>query len=325
MINHNLPQMSVILPTPDTYDTIAKTLGYLSQQTVKERLEIIIVAPCLGEIKVKAAHCQVFYRIHIVGIKEICSIASAYAKGVREATAPIVALAEDHCFPDPDWAEHLIEAHQQSWAVVGPVLRNANPQNSVSWADMLIAYSPWLDPTPSGVVNFLPGHNSSYKRDILLTYGEQLENMMEAETLLHWDLRAKGYQLYLESKAKASHTNFGQLKIWLGVQFSCGRLFASDRATSQQWSIGKRLLYMGASPLIPLVRLWRIWQQLQQRQLQSLFSLKLLLTLSLGLIIDGIGQGIGYVFGTGNSANNLSKFEFHRDRYSNQEATFKSR
>jgi hypothetical protein len=29
----------------------------------------------------------------------------------------------------------------------------------------------------------------------LLAYGSQLEAMLEAESVLHWDLRAKGYQL----------------------------------------------------------------------------------------------------------------------------------
>ena len=46
-------------------------------------------------------------------------------------------------------------------------------------------------------VDYLPGHNSSYKRDVLLGYGDRLESMMESETVLHWDLRAKGHRLYL--------------------------------------------------------------------------------------------------------------------------------
>lgn len=315
MFAPNFPQMSVILPTPDTYDTIAKTLSYLRKQTVKNSLEIIIVAPCVTEIAPQVDNCREFWKVKTIAVGDMPSIASAYAAGVRQADAPIVALAEDHCFPDPDWAEHLIEAHKQSWAVVGPVLRNGNPESSVSWADMLIAYAPWLEPTSGGVVEFLPGHNSSYKRDILLTYGEQLEAMMEAETLLHWDLRAKGYQLYLETKAKTSHLNFGQLPIWILVQFYCGRLFAGDRTTNEQWPIWKRLLYTGASPLIPVVRLLRILQQLQQRQMHSLLSPKLLLTLTFGLIIDGIGQGIGYTFGAANAMEKLSQFEFHRHKY----------
>ena len=311
----NAPKMSVILPTPDEYDTIATTLSYLRKQTVKQSLEIIIVAPTLAQIIPHTSKITDFFALKVIPVEKISSIASAYTQGIRQATAEIVALAEDHCFPDPDWAEYLIEAHQQSWAVVGPVLRNANPDSTVSWADMLIAYAPWLNSTSSGIVNFLPGHNSSYKKDILLAYGDKLEDMMEAETILHWDLRNQGYQLYLESKAKTSHTNFGHLLTWIRVQFYCGKLFAGDRTKNENWNLAKKLIYTIGFPLIPLVRFWRIYQQLQQQQLQFLLSVQLLFTLLLGLIVDGIGQGIGYILGAGNAMNKLSQFEFHRNQY----------
>ena len=62
-----------------------------------------------------------------------------------DAHAPIVALAEDHCFPEPGWADALIRAHQGPWAVVGPVVRNANPATIVSWCDFVIGYGPWME------------------------------------------------------------------------------------------------------------------------------------------------------------------------------------
>ena len=50
-------------------------------------------------------------------------------------------------------------------------MRNANPKSAISWANLLIEYGPWLDPAPAGKASHLPGHNSSYKRDVLLGYG----------------------------------------------------------------------------------------------------------------------------------------------------------
>lgn len=311
----NALKISVILPTPDSYKTIRTTISYLKKQTVKENIELVIVAPNEEKLGVETKDLEAFGSYQIVEIGTMKSIAWAYASGIRKARAEIVALAEDHCYPDPDWAENLIAAHQGQWAAVGPVLRNANPHSTVSWADMLIAYAPWLEPATAGVVEHLPGHNSSYKREILLSYGDRLEAMMEAESLLHWDLRGKGYQLYLEPKAKSAHTNFGELGIWIPVQYNCGRLFASDRAHNEQWSWGKRLAYFAGSPLIPFVRLARIFQYLQQRKTQSGLFWQALPMLLLGLGIDGFGQSIGYVLGSGNSMQKLSEYEFHRDRY----------
>src|SRR5437588_133855 len=82
-------------------------------------------------------------------------------------------------------AQALLAAHRGPWAAVGPVVRNANPSTSVSWADFLIGYGPWCDPAPAGDLDHLPGHNSSYKRAILLDYGSELEGLLEAESVLH--------------------------------------------------------------------------------------------------------------------------------------------
>jgi len=99
--------------------------------------------------------------------------------GIRAATAPIVALAEDHSFPDPDWADALITAHQARFAVVGPVLRNANPRSMLSWANLLLEYAPWLEGTPGQEMKDLPGHNSAYRRDLLLAFGEEIHVVEE--------------------------------------------------------------------------------------------------------------------------------------------------
>jgi hypothetical protein len=156
------------------------------------------------------------------------------AAGVRHASAPVVALAEDHSYPDPDWAAALIGAHRHAWAAVGPAVRNANPKSVTSWADFLIAYGPWSEPATAGEVEHLPGHNSSYKRAILLDYGPELEAMLGAESVLHWDLRARGSRLYLEPKAKIAHLNFGLLSSLARAQFHGGRLLAAVRAQRQR-------------------------------------------------------------------------------------------
>ena len=111
-----------------------------------------------------------FSSVKVVPIDSAASVARANAAGIRAATSSVVALTEDHSFPDPEWAENLIKAHEQPWAAVGPAVRNANPATAVSWADFFIGYGPWAEPISAGTVDFLPGHNSSYKRAVLLEY-----------------------------------------------------------------------------------------------------------------------------------------------------------
>ncbi|MEO0455022.1 MAG: hypothetical protein AAF152_00370 [Cyanobacteria bacterium P01_A01_bin.114] len=309
-------KLSVILITSDTFSSIYKTIGYLQKQTIQADLEIVIVAPSLSALALDPTQLAGFVGYRLVEVGKIVSLGRAYASGIRAATYPLIALAEDHCFPDADWAQALVSAHQRPYAAVGPALRNANPATAISWADMLIAYVQWLDPAVSQVVDFLPGHNSSYKRDLLLGYGDRLDAMLESETLLHWDLRSRGYELYLEATARTAHTNFSQFRPWVHILFRSGRVFGASRAQVEQWSWLKRFAYAAASPLIPLVRMARILSGLNQggREHIKLAFGSLPMTL-LGLIMDGLGQMVGYGMGHGDTLQQYADAEFHRELY----------
>jgi hypothetical protein len=191
-------------------------------------------------------------------------------------------------------------------------VRNANPGSAVSWADLFIGYGPWLHPQPAREAEFLPGHNTSYKRDVLLACGDRLEQLLEAETVLHWELRAQGHRLYLEPAAQVAHTNFSLWRSWLPVQYYAGRVFGSARARGMRpW---RRALFAAGSPLIPGLRLWRVWRAAGSRELRSRFF-RCLHALAIGLMLDGAGQLAGYVAGPGRAVDRVARFEFHRFRH----------
>lgn len=312
-VTHSPPEMSVVIVTPDRYETIRQTVSCLRAQTARARLELVIVAPVTPLPDLAAHELREFHQYRVVGVGEIGSIARAHAAGIRQACAPLVVLAEDHSFPEPNWAEALIDRHHEPWAVVGPVVRNANPDTLTSWADFLLGYGAWLDPTPAGEIDHLPGHNSSYKRAILLDYGANLEAMLEAETVLHWVLRAKGYRLYLESAARTAHLNFGRLAPWVPYLVYAGRVFAAARA--RHWPFRRRLLYCGGAPLIPFVRLRRIRSDLRRPGRPADLWPRIVPALLVGLILDMVGQLLGYALGAGKAGERLCYYEFHRDHH----------
>lgn len=180
------PALSVILATPGDFGALRRTLSHLAAQTARDALELVIVATRRDALRPDTEVLAVFPRHSLVEIGEFVSLGAANAAGVRAAMAPLVVLAEDHCFPDPEWAEQLIRAHEGPWAAVGPAVRNANPATAVSWADLFVGYGPWLEPVERRDVPFLPGHNSSYKRALLLECGDRLDALLTVETVLHW-------------------------------------------------------------------------------------------------------------------------------------------
>ncbi|MEW6144033.1 MAG: glycosyltransferase [Thermodesulfobacteriota bacterium] len=305
--------MSVVLITPDTFATIRRTVDCLKSQTVNSKLELVIVALSAGEVGVSPEELAVFHGFQVVKPGEITSYGQALAAGVRAASALVVAFSEDHVFPDPFWAEALIGSHKKGWAAVGPVIYIANPESPIAWADILMGYSPWMYPNAGGEMNHIPGHNSSYKRDILLEYGPELDRFLESESVLHWDLVSKGHKLYLEPAAKIYHLNFDFFSTFLSVNLQMGRMFAATRC--QTWPKAKRILFALGSLLIPFVRFYRIARNYSG----SLGLLKskpqVYPILFAGLFVSALGEMAGYISGPGDSLQKTFEYHFHRDRH----------
>ncbi|MCZ7597511.1 MAG: glycosyltransferase family 2 protein [Gammaproteobacteria bacterium] len=301
------PQMSVVLVARDGAASIEQTLSCIAAQSACHRLELLVVVPERHAAATQVAVGARFAGARIVKVPRIESAGRANAAGVRAASAPVVAFAEDHCFPEPGWAERLIEAHRGPWAAVGPAVGNANPGSALSWADFIIGYGPWMLPAESREMDFLPGHNSSYKRDVLLGYGERLEELIESETVLHWDLVARGERLYREAGARTWHTNFSLPGPWLKAHYHNGRLFAGVRAEGM--TTLKRLVYVLGSPLIPLVRLARTVRANARALREHPACLPALVA---GLAVDAAGQFAGYLLGTGDAVASAARYEFDR-------------
>jgi hypothetical protein len=304
------PAMSVVLPTPSDFASIAATVRHLHRQSVASRLELVVVAMGQPGFSLDQRACREFWGSRVVHVGA-ATHGEASAAGIRAARSPIVVFAEDHCFPEPGWAEALLQGYTSpEVAAVGPVFRNANPGTLVSWCDFAIGYGPWIDPDISGDQPFLAGHNSSYRRDVLLELGSRLERLLDAETVLHLELRMKGLRLVVQPNARTAHTNFGNLGVWFPVQYHCGRVFAAERA--RQWGWAKRAFYAAASPLIPCVRFVRAIAHLRRAERPRPSLPRLAPLLASGLAADGFGQLLGYVAGGGVSARYLTGFEFRR-------------
>jgi hypothetical protein len=150
---------------------------------------------------------------------------------------------------------------------------------------------------------------------VLLGYGEALDGLLDVETVLHWDLRAKGHRLYLDSTVRTAHICFSRWGVFLRVQYLLGRTFAGSRMPHQ--ARGKRWMYFAASPLIPLVRLARVSRGAMAAKLWSPW-LRCLPALAIGLGMDGVGQAVGYLAGPGDAVERLGPYEFCRVRNVNE-------
>jgi hypothetical protein len=300
----------VVLATRAGWAPVSRTARCLAEQTVAGSIELVLVSfagtvtdePPEG-IDRLAAH-------QLITTSTARSVAEANAVGARAATAAVVAFGEDHAFPQPGWAAALLARHEEPWAVVGPVVRNANPGTAVSWADFLLGYGPFAEGGTGGEAAAAPGHNSSYKRSVLARQGAGLPLALAAEWVFHARLRGEGERIYIEPRAVVEHVNFGRVRPYLAVTFRAARAGAATRADG--WAASRRLMYTAGSALLPPLRLVRTLRSLPASQ-RHLLPRRALAVLLVGLVVDAAGQAAGFARG-GSGAVHTSLVDLELER-----------
>jgi hypothetical protein len=305
--------MSVILVTPDKYQTIRKTIRALCAQTVAHRLEIIILTPQREGLEIDEEELRVFGAWQVIEVGPIRKLADVKMYAVRQANAPILMQAEDHSYPEPGWAENLIAAFEQGYAAVGPAVANGNPRTLLSWNNYLMHFGTWAQGTAvAGEVEQVPWHNSGYQRALLLDYGDDLPRLLGVESLLQEDLRRRGHRLYLAADVATSHINVSDTRTSLRHHFWGGRLYGASRAQEGKWPLWKRLVYIGGAPLIPLVRLPRLLALMERHGLRQTLLPRILWPMGISLLFHAAGEAAGYACGMGDAEERYSFFEMRR-------------
>lgn len=215
------------------------------------------------------------------------------AIGLREASAPIVALAEDHGTPSTGWCRAILEAHRTSDAsAIGGAVENGIDR-LLNWAVYYCDFGRYQNPVPEGDVEFLSDSNVSYKRDALWSVKHLWQDAFH-ETSVNWELRRRGAKLRLNPEMVVHQTRrvlrFGSV---LRERFVWGRSFAGTRAL--EISTPQRIFYAAFSFLLPPVLTSRILMQgLRKRRHRRELLLSLPLILLLQMFWAG-GEFVGYL------------------------------
>jgi hypothetical protein len=305
-------RLSVILVT-DRYETIARVMKRLGAQTVADEIEVVIVAASKEDIDLDESIVSRLAAVVVAEAGSIEPMAPARAAGVRAATAPVVFLGETHSFPEPEFAAALLRAHDQPWDIVVPGLQNGNPDGVWSWAAFLMDYGQWSAELPPGEIGGGPTWNASYKRVVLLELNGVLERALASGDELPLTLRARGRRAYFEPAARIGHINVGR-RGWMDERYLSGLMVGSHR--KGLWSLGRRLLYVCASPLIPVVILSRIARPMTVLRRRGDLPRGIRSALVIGAVVRTAGEIVGYLAGATPAARDrMEHYELHKMRY----------
>jgi glycosyltransferase involved in cell wall biosynthesis len=162
--------ISVIIPSYNSEKTIKQCLGSLINQTYEGEYEIILVDSS-NDKTLEIVNSQ-YPNVKLVHLKSKTDPGTARNIGIRQARGEIIALIDSDCFAMTDWLKRIVEAHGETYNIVGGVVVNGNAADDIiGWAGYLAEFREFLPGLPKMEVNHIPTCNISYKRIIFDRYG----------------------------------------------------------------------------------------------------------------------------------------------------------
>ncbi len=236
--------------------------------------------------------------VRFIQFSQNMGIPDLSAEGIAQASGEIIALTDSSCLVDGDWITSILKAHQSQSAVVGGRVEIHGLTKAVDWAAYFCEYGEFMHPLRAGSVDALPGNNISFKRSALLIGNEYVKNKFW-KTFWCQKLRAEGIELISEPSMLVYYTKNFRLVPFLTRRFHHGRCFAGMRAI--EFTIIKRVLYLGGSVLLPFIFLYRVVSTVvgKKRWLKELMLSFPLIVLA--IIFWSLGETCGFLAGTGKS------------------------
>lgn len=276
------------------------------------RLEILVVDLGIGVPPLPGADDP---RVRTIVPRAGMLFAEARAIAVREARAPYIAFLEEHALAMEGWAAAIVAAHAEGWDGVGGEVKDLRGGDPVARVVSLMNDIRWLEPARAREVGFLPSHNSSYRRELLLRLGDELASLLRVESVLCQRLTRDGARLYLEPRVRFVHLYETSLRSNARVYFLYNRYLAVARAEANRWPAWKRMVYIAGSPLMPLHYLVKFFGVVRSER-PDLLRHAIVGTprILVAQLAAAMGHTIGLVAGVGNAEAEFSEYELCEER-----------
>ena len=294
------PELSVIVPSVNGWSDLRDCLTALRANARDLALEILVVDR-VGDAVRRQVRAE-FPNARLIEVAPATAIPEMRAVAIARATAPRIAIIEDHVIAPSGWARSLLDAQSRYGGVVGGAVCNAATERSVDWAAFLCEYSHLLPPLPSGRANWLTGNNTIYPRVVL----DARRDLLEAgrwEDHLHRELQRAGITLTCCPEIVVGHKKHYTVGEYLAQRYWYARSYAGSRVTGRPLPV--RVAYGCAAVLLPPMlfarTVARVWAKRNHRR-ELVRSLPLLM---LFVCAWGAGESVGYCLGPGDALSRV--------------------
>jgi GT2 family glycosyltransferase len=291
--------VSVVVPSYRSRDTIERCLEALRVQATERRYEVILVdSSDDGTERLVAERFppERFPALRLIHIPERALPGGARNVGIRAARGPIVALTDADCVVGPDWIERLARRHASAdLSAVGGAVDNGLPRSAVAWSGLWVEFNEFLARMPERTTELLPTCNVAFRREVFERRGLFPEDLWPSEDhVFSQRLADAGEVLLFDPALRVAHL----FRPTLGGFLRHQRRLGAASAAARRQVVDLPHAWIATSPLrwlVPLLRLARIEARLLVNDLPNLIRFNALLPLCLpGLLMWGLGFCRGF-------------------------------
>lgn len=289
------PQLSVVVPSVNGWGDLSGCLAALEAEGQEVALEVLVPERCGEEVRSRLARDYPW--AVLLPVSPATTIPEMRALAFQRATAPAVAVIEDHVLVRPGWARALLNEFADD-TVIGGGVANAATERTVDWAAFLCEYSHLLPPLPQGPVEWVTGNNTLYPAALL----ERHRTALDAgrwENHLHESIRAGGGALCSHPEIVVDHKKHYTVWEYLTQRYWYARSYAGSRVAGMPWL--RRTAWGIAAGALPPVLLWRIVSRCLHKEVPRPLVWRSLPLLAVFTVAWGLGEVVGSWFGPGDS------------------------
>jgi Glycosyl transferase family 2 len=287
------PWLSVVVASVNGFPYLAECLSGLKRNAPGAE----VVVADWTDARTRETVRRAWPGVKLLSFDEPMAVPELRAAGIAAASAPYVAVIEDHCVVRPGWAQAIVADHEAGHDVVGGPVRNAALRTR-DWAAFFVEYADFMEPMPSGTVPGLTGMNVSYDRRAI----ESMQPLLDEgrwESWLHPHLADEGFEFWADPDVVLDHVMRFDVGFFLSQRWHYARSHAGAR--NAELGLKGRLVYFFGAPLIVPLMYLRTARAVAGRPLRVPRFLLASPLIVLYLATWAAGEAAGYALGGGRS------------------------
>ena len=221
----------------------------------------------------------------------------------QRASAPIVAITEDHCRVGPEWAGRMLAAHaaHPTAAAIGGSVENGAVESDIDWASFLVVQATIAAPIASGATRKLAGAvNASYKR-AALPGSDGVDDFGTLDVDHQRRLALSGQTLIADDSIRVIHDQSLGVRGTVLIHFHAGRTYAGFLRRRMDRNTWLRLFGV---VLVPYVRFARAVIVGRRKGYGTIID-RCWPQMLLLYLVQMAGQIVGFAAGPGDSPNRV--------------------